>query len=79
MTQMDEEILTLQGKIDNLKLRMPNVVAQCEPGMTEADDAENSDTAVKAEVDTASQEAVVAEYVEIAACVEKAEDAAPVE
>ena len=78
MTQMDEEILTLQGKIDNLKLRMPNVVAKCEPGMTEADDAENSDTAVKAEVDTASQEAVVAEYVEIAACAEKAEDAAPV-
>lgn len=78
MTQMDEEILTLQGKIDNLKLRMPNVVAKCEPGMTEADDAENSDTAVKVEVDTASQEAVVAEYVEIAACAEKAEDAAPV-
>ena len=78
MTQMDEEILTLQRKIDNLKLRMPNVVAQCEPGMTEADDAENNDTAVKTEDDTGAQEAVVAEYVEIAARAEKDEDAAPV-
>lgn len=78
MTQMDEEILVLQRKIDNLKLRMPNVVAQCEPGMTEADEAENNDTTVKAEDDTGAQEAVVAEYVEIAARAEKAEGAAPV-
>ena len=76
MTQMDEEILTLQRKIDNLKLRMPNVVAQCEPGMTEADGAADNDTAVKAEETTAVQEAVAAEYVEIAAHAEKAEDAA---
>lgn len=76
MTQMDEEILTLQRKIDNLKLRMPNVVAQCEPGMTEADGAADNDTAVKAEETTAVQEAVAAEYVEIAARAEKAEDAA---
>ncbi len=76
MIQMDEEILTLQRKIDNLKLRMPNVVAQCEPGMPETDDAENNDTAVKTEDDTVAQEAVVAEYVEIVARDEKAEDVA---
>lgn len=70
MTQMDEEILTLQRKIDTLKLRMPNVVAQCEPEMTEVD--------ANADEDTAVQKAVVAEYVEIAARAEKAENATPV-
>lgn len=78
MTQMDEEILTLQRKVDNLKLRMPNVVAQCEPGMTEVDDVADNDTAVKAEENTSVQETVAAEYVEIAARAEKAEDAANV-
>lgn len=36
-------ILTLQRKIDNLKLRMPNVVARCEPGMVEAEGAEKAE------------------------------------
>lgn len=77
MTQMDEEILTLQRKIDNLKLRMPNVVAQCEPGIAEVDGAADNDTVVKAEEDAVAQEAVVTEYVEIAARAEKTEDAVP--
>lgn len=78
MTQMDEEILTLQRKIDNLKFRMPNVVAQCEPVMLEVDGAADNDTVVKAEEDVVAQEAVAAEYAEIAVCAEKAEEAAMV-
>lgn len=74
MTQMDEEILTLQRKIDNLKLRMPNVIAQCEPGMEEVEVAADSDVVVKAEEDIAAQKAVAAEYVEIAARAEDAEE-----
>lgn len=69
MTQMDEEILTLQRKIDNLKLRMPNVIAQCEPGMAEVDTDTESNVVVKPEEDTAAQEAIVAEYTEITAVV----------
>jgi len=67
MTQMDEEILTLQRKIDNLKLRMPNVIAQCESEIEKVDTDTDSNFEVKPEEDTAAQEAVVAEYVEIAA------------
>lgn len=74
MTQMDEEILTLQRKIDNLKLRMPNVIAQCESGMVEVDVAADNDVAMKTEEDTVAQEAVVAEYVEIAARAEEREE-----
>lgn len=66
MTRMDEEILTLQKKIDNLKHRMPNVIAQCELGMAKVDAETDSNVVVKPEEDTVSQEAVVAEYVEIA-------------
>jgi hypothetical protein len=75
MTQMDEEILTLQRKIDNLKLRMPNVVAQCEPGMAEVNTASDSDVVVNAEEDIAVREAIAVEYVEIAARVEDIEEA----
>lgn len=78
MTQMDEEILTLQRKIDNLKLRMPNVVVQCEPGMTEVNGAADNGAAVKAEEDTVAQEAIVTEYVEIVARAEKAGEAVTV-
>ena len=78
MTQMDEEILTLQRKIDNLKLRMPNVVAQCETGMVEADGVADNDAAVKAEEDMVAQGVVVAEYVEIVARAEKSEEAVAV-
>ena len=74
MTRMDEEILILRKKIANLKLRMPNVIAQCEPGMAEVDVAEDNDVVVKAEEDIAAQEAVVAEYAEIVARAEKAEE-----
>lgn len=74
MTQMDEEILTLQRKIDNLKLRMPNVIAQCESGMVEVDIAADNDAAMKTEEDIVAQEAVVAEYVEIAARAEEKEE-----
>lgn len=65
MTQMDEEILAIQRKIDDLKLRMPNVIAQCESGMVEINDATDRGVAVKTEEDTADQEAIVAEHVEI--------------
>lgn len=75
MTQMDEEILTLQRKIDNLKLRMPNVIAQCEPGMAEVDADTDSNVVVKPEEDTVAQEAVAAEYVEIVARAEGTEEA----
>lgn len=62
MTLMDEEILVLQRKIDNLKLRMHNVVAQCESGMPEVDGAADNGAAVKAEEAVAvNNEAVEAE------------------
>ena len=77
MTQMDEEILTLQGKIDDLKLRMQNVVAQCEPGLIDVNESAGSGVGVKVEEDTATtQEAVVAEYVEIVARPENTEERA---
>lgn len=77
MTQMDEEILTLQGKIDDLKLRMQNVVAQCEPGLIDVNESAGSGVVVKVEEDTATtQEAVVAEYVEIVARPENTEERA---
>lgn len=66
MTQIDEEIFTLQRKIDNLKLRMPYVIAQCEPEITETDEAVVSDVMIKnegTEEDSvvSNNEAVVAE------------------
>lgn len=77
MTQMDEEILTLQGKIDNLKFRMQNVVAQCEPGLIDVNESAGSGVVVNVEEDTATtQEAVVAEYVEIVARPENTEERA---
>lgn len=76
MTQMDEEILTLQRKIDNLKLRMPNVVAECEPDIVEALKVEPDNSAeMQTAENTAVQESVAAKYVEIAARAEKAEKA----
>ena len=77
MTRMDEEILTLKKKIYNLKLRMPNVVAQCEPGMTEVNNTASSDTVVKVK-DTTTQETVVKGYMEIAASTETVEEDFPV-
>ena len=68
MTQLDEEILTLQRKRDNLKLRMPNIVAQCEPGMAKVDEVAERGGVVKAEEDIVAPEAVVAEAVESVVC-----------
>ena len=79
MTQMDEEILTLQRKIDNLKLRMPNVITQCEHGLADMNESADSGVAVKAEEDTATtQETVVVECGEIVACAENMEEVAAV-
>lgn len=79
MTQMDEEILAIQRKIDNLKLGMPDVVAECEPDTVEALKEETDDSAEIPTVEnTAAQEAVAAEYVEIEACAEKVEETATV-
>lgn len=75
MTQMDEEILTLQRKIDNLKLKMPKVVAQCEPRLKDVNEFAESGVVIKMEEDTATtQEAVVAEYIEIAVRPENTEE-----
>jgi len=76
--QLCEEINTIEEKISNLLTRMPNVIAQCEPGMEEADAAADSDVVVKVEEDIAAQKAVAAEYVEIAARAEDTEEDAVV-
>lgn len=64
MTQMDEEILTLRRKIDNLKLRMPNVIAQCEPGMEEVEAAADS---IVSEQSATTEETETHESVEMTA------------
>lgn len=71
--QLCEEINTIEEKISDLLTRMPNVVAQCEPEMTEVNYASDCG-AVKTEEDTMAQETAVAEYVETAARTEECED-----
>jgi hypothetical protein len=76
MTQMDEEILTLQRKIDDLNLRMPNIIAECEPDMAEAMKGEFGNfTACKTDENT---EVVGKKHVEMVACNEKVEETAMV-
>lgn len=78
MTQMDEEILILQKKIDDLKFRIPKVVAMCKSVMTEVNETADSDSAVKTEEEIAAKETVVAECGEIVACAENMEEVAAV-
>lgn len=79
MTQMDEEILTLQRKIENLKLRMPNIVAECESDMAEVLNEETGNsTETQIDESPVVQIAVAAEYVEMATRTEKADEVATI-
>lgn len=75
MTQMDEEILTLQSKIDNLKLRKSGVVAQCVPGEPETIESTNGGMVVNISENVASDSEIgVIESIESEECVEKSSE-----